>query len=53
MESLRESGAAEVISCNTIPHPTNAIDVGGPIAAAVTRLLGAGAPTAPPRALTI
>lgn len=32
---LRESGAARVVSCNTVPHPSNAIDVAGLIADAV------------------
>jgi ribose-phosphate pyrophosphokinase len=26
-DDLRESGAARVVTCNTIPHPSNAIDV--------------------------
>jgi ribose-phosphate pyrophosphokinase len=45
VEGLREAGAAEVVSCNTIPHPTNGIDVGGPIAAAVAGLLAPEAAT--------
>lgn len=27
-EDLRESGALRVVTCNTIPHPSNAIDLG-------------------------
>lgn len=26
-EELRRSGASQVVTCNTVPHPTNAIDV--------------------------
>ena len=36
---LREAGAASVVSCNTLVHPTNAIDVTAAIAEAL-RVLG-------------
>jgi ribose-phosphate pyrophosphokinase len=34
-ERLLAAGPARVVTCGTMPHPTNAIDVTGPIAAAV------------------
>lgn len=37
-EELRSSGAARVVTCNTIPHPSNAIDLSGALAAGVQRL---------------
>jgi ribose-phosphate pyrophosphokinase len=39
-EALRDAGAAAVVTCNTIPHPSNAIDVQGLLADAVSRRLG-------------
>lgn len=36
---LRRAGAARVVSTATIPHPTNAIDVSGAVAAGVAALL--------------
>jgi ribose-phosphate pyrophosphokinase len=35
---LQAAGAARVVSCNTLPHPTNAIDVTIPLAEAVRTL---------------
>ena len=32
---LSSAGAARIVSCNTLPHPTNAIDVTIPLAEAV------------------
>ena len=40
-EELMASGAARVVTCNTIPHPSNAIDLTARIAAAVQRLIAA------------
>lgn len=40
-ESLIAAGATQVVSCNTIPHTTNAIDVTHPLIAAVRGLLPA------------
>jgi ribose-phosphate pyrophosphokinase len=37
--ALIAAGAARVVSCNTIAHPTNAIDVNGAVAYAVTQAL--------------
>jgi ribose-phosphate pyrophosphokinase len=34
-ETLRSAGVARVVTCNTIEHPTNGIDVLAPYAAAV------------------
>lgn len=34
-EELRASGASEIISCNTIPHPSNKIDISGLLADAI------------------
>ena len=38
---LREAGAEPVLSCNTLPHATNAIDVKPALAHAVTALRAA------------
>ena len=38
-EALRDAGAAKVVTCNTIPHPSNAIDVQNLLADAVSRRL--------------
>ncbi len=38
---LRGAGAARIVTCNTIPHPTNAIDVLPFVAAGVHRMLQA------------
>jgi ribose-phosphate pyrophosphokinase len=38
-EVLRHAGAARIVSCNTIPHPSNAIDVHPGIALGVRALL--------------
>ena len=35
---LREAGAARVVSCNTVPHASNAIDVSAAVAAALRAL---------------
>lgn len=41
MQALRDAGAGRIVTCNTLPHETNAIDVGPELAQAV-RLLHAG-----------
>jgi ribose-phosphate pyrophosphokinase len=38
--ALRDAGAAAVVTCNTIPHPSNAIGVEGLLAEAVSGRLG-------------
>jgi ribose-phosphate pyrophosphokinase len=38
-EALRAAGAATVVTCNTITHPSNVIDVQGLLTAAVSRRL--------------
>lgn len=38
MGVLQAAGAAQVVTCNTLPHPTNAIDVGPEIAHAVREM---------------
>ena len=38
-EELRSSGAARVVTCNTIPHPSNGIDLSGALAAGMQRLM--------------
>jgi ribose-phosphate pyrophosphokinase len=40
-ERLLASGAERVVTCNTIPHPSNDVDVAEPLAAAVQTLLDA------------
>lgn len=39
-EDLLAAGAARVVTCNTIPHPSNAIDLSEQIAAAITTAQG-------------
>lgn len=39
-DALAASGAARIVTCNTIAHPTNAIDLNGAIAAAVEEMVG-------------
>ena len=41
LQVLAEAGAGRIVTCNTLPHPSNAIDVGGDMAAAVRELLHA------------
>jgi ribose-phosphate pyrophosphokinase len=36
---IRQAGAAGITTCNTVPHPTNGIDVTPPIVAAVRSML--------------
>lgn len=43
---LRAAGAASIATCNTIPHPSNAIPVDNVLAAAVARRLGTPAAAA-------
>ncbi len=43
-QALEEAGAARIVTCNTIPHPSNSIDVSPRISAAVAQRLGASAP---------
>ncbi|HZR45486.1 MAG TPA: ribose-phosphate pyrophosphokinase [Candidatus Manganitrophaceae bacterium] len=40
-EELRQAGASRVATCNTIPHPSNAIDLGDLLAEGVGRIEGA------------
>lgn len=35
MQALEEAGAARVVTCNTLPHPSNGIDVMGEVAQAI------------------
>lgn len=37
-EALREAGAEQIVTCNTIPHPSNAIDLSVDLAAAVASI---------------
>jgi ribose-phosphate pyrophosphokinase len=37
---LKDAGAGQIVTCNTLPHETNAIVVTGDIAAAVQQLSG-------------
>ena len=37
--SLQDAGVADVATCNTVPHPSNAIDVHEGIADAIGELL--------------
>ena len=37
-EELRQAGAGEIVTCNTVPHSSNAIDVTSPIVEAVRDL---------------
>lgn len=46
-ESLEEAGAAQIVTCNTIDHPSNQIDVSGLIADAVRSLVQRSPLTAP------
>jgi len=39
MQALRDAGAEQVITCNTLPHESNAIDVMGDVAGAVREAL--------------
>jgi len=38
-EALRAAGAARIVTCNTIEHPTNAIDLSSRLTGAVKDLL--------------
>jgi ribose-phosphate pyrophosphokinase len=40
LQVLHEAGAGRVVTCNTLPHSTNAIDVGPELAESVRRLAG-------------
>lgn len=42
MQALEEAGAARVVTCNTLPHPSNGIDVMGEVALAVRTMVGSG-----------
>lgn len=46
-ENLQRAGLREVVTANTIPHPSNRLDV-GPALAAAARALAAMPPTRPP-----
>jgi ribose-phosphate pyrophosphokinase len=39
LDDLLAAGAARVVTCNTIPHPTNAIDIRPALVPAVRELL--------------
>lgn len=44
-EALKQAGAARIVTTNSIPHPSNDIDIGDVLAEPVRRLLGnAGSP---------
>lgn len=43
--ALRAAGVAGVVSCNTVAHQSNMIDMSAPIAEAIDRLLAPGAPS--------
>jgi ribose-phosphate pyrophosphokinase len=43
--NLRAAGAGKIVTCNTIPHESNAIDVSADITAAVRQLLSNARPT--------
>lgn len=49
MEALHQSGLARLITCNTIRHASNGIDLHPLLAAATTRLLNQLRQSAPPR----
>jgi ribose-phosphate pyrophosphokinase len=38
LQVLKDAGAGRVVTCNTLPHATNEIDITGDIAAAVQQL---------------
>jgi len=40
-QRLLEAGAARVVSCDTVDHPSNAIELAAPLAAAVLEIAGA------------
>lgn len=40
LEALQAAGPARVVTCDTVPHPTNAISLAGALAAAVRAWLG-------------
>lgn len=42
-EALKAAGADRIVTCNTIPHPSNAIDLGALVAGGVGSLLREGA----------
>lgn len=42
LQVLKDAGAGRIVTCNTLPHETNAIDVTGDIAAAVRQLAALG-----------
>lgn len=42
-EALEAAGADRIVTCNTIPHPSNAIDLGALVAGGVRSMLGEGA----------
>lgn len=39
LTALQAAGPARVVTCDTVPHPTNAIDLAAPLGAAVRELL--------------
>jgi ribose-phosphate pyrophosphokinase len=43
-DALLAAGAARVVTTNTIPDQTNAIDVAGPLGEAVRSLMAEGGP---------
>lgn len=45
LAALQAAGPARVVTCDTVPHPTNAIPLAAPLAAAVRELLGGGGVT--------
>lgn len=43
LQALEEAGAPRVVTCNTLPHPSNGIDVMGEVAQAVRAKAGSAA----------
>lgn len=52
-QALRSAGAGRVLSCNSIRHASNAIDLHGAIAAAVAEMLAVPQPDVPAPALEL
>ncbi len=43
-EGLIRAGAADIVTCNTVPHPSNAIDLTNTLASGVRNLLAVNVP---------
>lgn len=44
-EALQKAGSAAIVTCNTVPHPSNAIDLSDTLAAGIRSLLEVNRPT--------